>query len=452
MRGVSSVAAFSVALAASLVGVVPDASACSPPPDGWFPSGTFPAPANGAVVLRYACISGCGTLPDVEQLVLKGPGDALVPGSVVFSQARATELVIAFLPEPGALIEAASYTAELAGVPTVAGILVGPAVTWHDALTLTDEVFETDRPTGESVCCSGPIDSCGQTPCFYPQVERSTSVTVGWYDSQSIEHYQYVFRIGQGSIEPGAPWSWDAGETQFQLDPTEDSACYVLELKRLVDDSVQTFASRCVDQPQSFMPGPHMAGEEDIAAVLGTCDEPPDGYQGLWCETRREMCELSPDEPWCAGLAALCAVDGGAGAAGASSVAGSGGSAGNGGRANNGGSAGRGGSAGNGGTAGSSVSMGGRGGSSGAQGGTAGRSAVGGTSSMPSGAGGTAAEPGNPDGEAGAAGEPSTDKTVHTKGCGCSVPGAGSREPASFALALALVALQLRRTRSRVAR
>src|SRR5687768_4923802 len=139
--GLWSGAAFGVALVVSLLGSAREASACSPPPDGWFPSGVFPTPANGVMLLRYACYMGCETPPNVESLRLKGEAGELVPGSVIFSQAFDTELEIAFRPEPGALTEAGVYTAELEGVPTVAGILVGPAMTWNDALTLSEDIF-----------------------------------------------------------------------------------------------------------------------------------------------------------------------------------------------------------------------------------------------------------------------------------------------------------------------
>jgi MYXO-CTERM domain-containing protein len=442
VRGFWSGIAFSVALVASLLGRVPEASACSPPPTGWFPSGVTPAPANGVVLLRYACYSGCETLPTVGNLLLKNEADALVPGSVVFSQARASELIIAFRPEPGAVTEGSVYTAELEGVPTVSGILVGPAMTWNDALTLTDEIFEVDYPIGETECCKGPIDLCGNLPCFHAQVDRRTAVTIGWYDPLSIEHYQYVFRIGTDGIDPAAPWSWDGGDTRFELDATEDSVCYVLELKRLADDSVQTFASRCVERPGTFTPGPHPTPEVEIAEVLAACDEPPDGYEAAWCEARKELCEVSPDEVWCEAFTARCAMTGAAGAAGGPNVAGS---TGDGGAMNSGGTTS------SGGTAGAAAGgTGGGAGSSGAQGGTAGGPLTGGTSSNLSGAGGTG-EAGAPDGEAGEAGEAGGGKRVLTKGCGCAVPGNGSREPASLALVLALAALGLRRATSRSA-
>jgi MYXO-CTERM domain-containing protein len=428
--------ALSATLSALLLTSAREASACTPPPSGWFPSGTFPAPANGVVLLRYACYVDCETAPAVENLLLKNAAGAPVPGRVVFSQLRAGEVLVAFLPEPAAVTAGSVYTAELEGLPPTSGILIGPSVTWNDAQTLADETFESQRPAGDAVCCSGPVDSCGQVPCFRRQVERRTAVAVGWGDPQAIERYQYAFRIGRESIDPATPWSWEGGDAWFELDLTEDSACYVLELKRLADDSVQTFASRCVEQPESFMPGVHSTSAADIAAVLQSCDEPPDGYEDAWCEARADLCELSPDEVWCPDVAARCTTVGAAGAAGSSSVAGA---PGDGGKASNGGKTG------NGGRTSAAGGMGGTAGSSGAQGGTAGRAATGGTGGVQPGGGMSGA--GTPNAEAGEASDSNDPQRIRTKGCGCSVPGNGSGEHAASVLALALVALRLRRTR-----
>ena len=152
-----------------------------------------------------------------------------------------------------------------------------------------------------------------------------------------------------------APWSWDFGNVRLELDAEEESFCYVLELKRLLDDSVQTFESRCIERPASFTPGIHRTPDEDIAQAIKFCDAPPDGYEKAWCEAAAETCEVSPDEPRCPEFAARCATIG-------------------------------------------------------------------------TGGGGWHER-----------------ERVLTKGCGCTLPGSGSREPASLVLAVALTALRLRR-------
>lgn len=348
---------------------------------------------------------------------------------MVFSELLDTALHIAFLPEAGALAVGGAYTAELDGVAPLEDILVGPAITWSDPLTLSESIFEVDHPTGEPQCCPAPVDSCGNTPCFRTQIERRTTVSLRWDEDLSIEAFQYVFRLGRDAIDPATPWSWNAPGVQFELDPAEDSACYVLELKRLVDDSVQTF-SRCIEQPAGFTPGLHMTPKKDVKALLEECDEPPDGHEEIWCEARLPPCESRPDDAWCADLHARCAMPGSGGAAGASNIAGDGGTSGGGDIAGGGGEAGA-----SGGTAGSSA----------VQGGVGGTSETGGAPSLPAGAGGTA-DAGAPDADAGdGAGE---GKRVVTKACGCALPGHGSRDPTAVALALALAAATITRRRA----
>jgi MYXO-CTERM domain-containing protein len=405
--------AFSVgtALALALAGSVREASACSPPPSGWVPYNVDPIPANGVLVLGYYCVKDCEPHPVAENLVLKTDADEVVPGSVVFTQTIGPELRIAFRPEPGSLIPARQYIAELEGVPPFSELLVAPDVTFSDTLALTDDIREVDSPTGETVCCSGPIDSCGGTPCFRTQVERRTVVDLRWGNESSLEAFQYVFRLTRDGADEPTPWTWQRNGTSFELDETEESACYVLELKRLLDDSVQTYESRCLEQPETFSPGLHTTPEEDVADVLQACDAPPEGYENAWCEARRETCEGRTEE-FCVTFAERCE---GMGTAGGPNVAGAAGTAG---------------------------AASGAGGSTAARGGAAGAPVTGGTTST-AGSGGTAGESGN---EGGSSGE-SGGRRVYTEGCGCAVPGRGSRTPVSLVLvALGLVALRRRRT------
>jgi MYXO-CTERM domain-containing protein len=211
---------------------------------------------------------------------------------------------------------------------------------------------------------------------------------VSWGDGLSLEPYQYAFRLTRGGSDPVTTWSWHQAHTEVELNVTDDSVCYVLELKRLVDDSVQTFEERCVEQPDDFTSGLRTTPEDDIAQVLRVCHEPPAGYEGAWCEARRETCEVSPDEVWCAAFTERCAAIGTGGTAGV--------------------------------------------------GGNGGRAGGGGTTSTTTGAGGT--------GEAGGEGASDAGR-VQTKGCGCALPGNGSREPMSLGL-VALCLLALRRRRS----
>jgi MYXO-CTERM domain-containing protein len=426
MSRFGSAVAFGAALAASLLGATREASACSPPPDGWFMWELVePAPENGVVIVKYSCYSECENPPLPENVVLHEAGE-LVPGSVVLSGASGHDHFLVFRPEAGALTSDSVYTAELEGVSSSATVHVGPAVTWSETITPTHEIFEIDQPVGETQCCTGPIDTCGGTPCFRTQVDRRTAINVSWGDGTRPEDFQYAFRILHDGTDADVPWSWNGASTGFELAATEDSACYVLELQRLADGVIQTFEERCIERPATFTPGLHPTPEETIAGVLVECEGPPPGYEDAWCES----CERSPNA-YCAGFTEMCPDTGSGGAGGSDGASGSGGTT------DTGGTAGA--------TGGSSGSSGAQGGSSA----TGGSNATGGSSGSTSGTGGTSGtgEGGTPgQGDAGESNEGDGERVV-TKGCGCAVPGNTSQKPASLGLlALGLLALRLRRS------
>lgn len=92
-----SVVTACAALAVSSVAGEREASACTPPRQGWYPSDINPGPENGVLVLGDSCHTGCEPLPAVENLVLKNETSELVPGSVIFSRLSGDRLYV----EPG---------------------------------------------------------------------------------------------------------------------------------------------------------------------------------------------------------------------------------------------------------------------------------------------------------------------------------------------------------------
>jgi hypothetical protein len=48
--------------------------------------------------------------------------------------------------------------------------------------------------------------------------------------------------------------------------------------------------------------------DEDIGAVSTGGENPPADYEAAWCEARKEICEVSPDEPWCPEFTARCSL------------------------------------------------------------------------------------------------------------------------------------------------
>ena len=414
LRRVTSGIALGITFLAGLVIGPREAGACSPPPDGWY--FTYQAgatPANGALVMHYACYMACETEPDPETFRLKTPMGEPVAGSVVLTGTKDSLRFIVFRPE-SALIAGDTYSVELEGLMPFTYVSVGPEITWKTDFTLTDEFIGIDQPHGESICCTGPIDSCGGTPCFRTEIDRKIGVHVSWDDGQTAESAQYAYRILLDGDEDDVAWSWNGASAGFEPDAAQTSVCYVLELQRLSDGFVHRFEERCLERPEDLDPGIYPAPDQDIAAVLASCDAPPEGYEGPWCSVRADLCTPSED-PWCENYVEICLDDGEGGAS----------------------------SGGTSGSAGSSSGSGGRGGSGAGTGGSSG-----GTHAGTGGSG----EAGGPDrGNAGDTGDGSDDgERVYTKGCGCAVPGSRRNNGLDWALgAFGLAASALRRKRSR---
>lgn len=378
--------------------------------------------------MKYGCYYDCDVVPDASTFTLTAAGGVLidlgVAGEVVLSGAldEYTHYVV-FRPEPGELVAGESYTAEIEGVGPVFDVTAEPEVTWTDPVSLSDEIFEIDQPAGDTVACTGPLDTCGNYPQFRTMIERITAVSVTWGDASQLDTLtQYAYRIvPSGAVDLPVPWSWNGGSAGFVLDEAEESTCYVLELQKLVDGTVSTFEERCLERPDTFTPGLQPNPEENVVSVLAGCDAPPDGYVDQWCAGRRNHClGDAPDAAYCERFAELCSDDGEGGSAGMPPVTG--------------GSAGE---PSSGGSAGSSAGSGGA-----PRGGSAGQAASGGGPAT----GGSGATGGSNDGDAGETSGDGGGERVYTKGCGCALPGTSKDTPVSVALAaLGLVALGLRR-------
>lgn len=436
-HALGSCVALGAALAASVVGFSREAVACSLPAPGWMLQPLIGGiPVNGAVVMKFNCYYDCDMVPDASTFTLTAASGALgtlvVPGEVVLSGALDEySHYVVFRPEPGSLVAGESYTAEIQGMDPVTDVIAEPALTWTDPIVISDEMSEIDQPAGETVTCAGPPDTCGGLPQFRTMIDRVTVVSVKWGDGVTLDTgLQYAYRlIPSGAVDLPVPWSFNGHSAGFTLEAAEDSVCYVLELQRLVDGSVQTFEERCLERPATFTPGLHPNPEENIEGVLASCDAPPDGYVDEWCAGRSGHClGDAPNASYCERFAELCSdVGGEGGTAGTPPI--TGGSAG---------------VPGSGGSAGASAGSGGA-----PRGGSAGEGASGsgpGTGGSEPGTGGSG---GSNDGDAGeSSGDDGGGDRVYTKGCGCSLPGSGDDTRAGIALAaLGLAALGVRRRR-----
>lgn len=424
-RRVGPAIAFSAALLAGVFTNARQGRACSPPPDGWFFFALAgAAPANGVMIVHLGCYTSCEVEPDLDTFVLARQDPITmestpVPGSLVMTGTRDAYRFLVFLPESGELTVGDTYVAELEGVMPLTGLTVAPETTWKTAFDVTHEASEVDHPRGDRVCCSGPLDSCGGTPCFRTEVDRRTAVHVTWDDGTTEESTQYAYRLLFEGDDTDVPWSWNGASASFELARDASSVCYTLELKRLTDGFVHRLNEHCLERPDDHEPGIHPTPEEDIQAMLESCDAAPDGYEASWCAARKELCEGS-SEPWCENWEPTC-IDGG--------TAGTGGSAGS-----------------SGGSSGSAGSSSGHGGNAGSSSGRGGSEARGGTAGTAGGTGGSGEAGGAGDGSAGEDGD---GERVYTKGCGCALPGGGKPAPSALAFAALGLAALARRRRNR---
>jgi hypothetical protein len=396
---------------ASLLGVARDATACEPPPSGWWARSPSNVPANGVVVLGYSCSYECDMVPDPASFYLVAPGGADVPGNVIFSEEEGDERFLVFEPETGALTAGQTYTPELPGVLYLRSFTVAPAVNFGSSIPQSELIRSLDQSAGDEVCCTGPLDSCGDAPCFFTEFERRAVIDIRWGDGTFPENVQHAYRVHRPGESAEPPWAVGATTTSYVLDIGETPTCYTLELLRLVDDTVLMFDERCVERPNDVIPGIYTTDPEHIGIVLANCSSAPPGYEQERCDAMEALCETNG--ALCEEFADECSMTGGAGGGG------SGGESGESGGGSSSGGASRGGSTGQGGSTGGV----GRGGDAG--------------DDKP-GSGGEV-------GDGGARDEASEGRTVITKGCGCAVPTTRSLRGTSLGALVALAWLLRRR-------
>jgi MYXO-CTERM domain-containing protein len=176
-------------------------------------------------------------------------------------------------------------------------------------------------------------------------------VTVSWDTGlDPAERFQYEFRIIQtGDDDPA--WSYPLA-AQLEMGEPDDSICYALELRRLVDGVVHRYPERCVERPADFGDiGLFPTSSAVIAETLASCDAPPSGYLSEWCSAHACVGKTTGECRTCSADVGGTGGQGGDGGA----IGGDGGSAGassQGGAVTLGGSSARGGSSGVGGRAG----------------------------------------------------------------------------------------------------
>lgn len=364
-----------------------EADACTPPPVGWIAVlQNLELPSDGYLIISMHCSVDCGGGPTEPSLTVRDVASgAEVPGSITplpdvdeslhLYGWRATEPLVA-----GGNYEVAysSYS-----IPTTSPITVVSAGTPDfEMMGLMATIGPSELDAGERICCpSGPIDSCGGMLCFRDKIQRSVSIMLDWsLTTESARFGQYLRRVTWDAGEPG---SWNIGLAAWgSFDAVQEEYCYTLELKSLIDGSIETLEEACVAHPDDLEVGVFDVEPTVLETQIGVCDEPPTDREEEWCAGRAKRC-AEFQYPECENLEDLCPDEPGTGGSG-----------------NTGGSDNRGGSD-----------------------NTGGRANTGGTAGS---------------GDAGDAGEPGSDGRVITtdRGCSCSSIGSGRQNSYVWALAL----------------
>jgi MYXO-CTERM domain-containing protein len=194
-------------------------------------------------------------------------------------------------------------------IPTVSPITVVSAGKPDlETMGLMATIGPSELDAGERICCpSGPIDTCGGMLCFRDKIQRSVSIMLDWsLTTEAARFSQYLRRVTWDAGEPG---SWNIGLAAWaSFDAVQHEYCYTLELKSLIDGSIEELEPACVAHPLDLEVGVFDVEPEVLESQLGVCDEPPPGREEDWCVAHAKRCaefqfpcenleELCPDEP-----------------------------------------------------------------------------------------------------------------------------------------------------------
>ena len=313
----------------------PEVEACSPPPVGWYAGlHNVEIPTDGYLIVSMYCSAACGSGPVEPTITVRDMSTGTeVPGAVAPLLEVADSEHVYGWRATSALVAGGSYEVEI--VPSSPGSIpyplqvVAPENPSLDTLDLTVDVLPVENTVGERVCCpSGPLDSCGGHYCYDEKIQRSVRIWLDWsLTTKAALFTQYLNRvIWEGVDEPG-PWNIRLA-APGDFDTAQAEYCYTLELKSLIDDSIQRLDG-CVAHPAGIELGVFDVDPVEIQRSLGTCEEPPAGTETDWCKARIARCaELSLQ--LCENLNPYCATEppGTGGTSGTGGTDGTGGDAG----------------------------------------------------------------------------------------------------------------------------
>ena len=326
----SRVAGCLVALS-SLVAITvwtPEVEACSPPLPGWWRQLHTPeVPADGFVIVSFYCHASCDPELELPAVTVRDAVSGTeIPGEVTLL-ANLSEPYRMFGWRATCALVPGQYQLDLHDASIFGGdgletfAAVAPVSVGLETLTVSENIQGLDLQEGEEVCCpSGPVDSCGGHYCYQPSFQRTVSIGVEWTSATARPHWsQYLHRITwDGNVTPDQ-WR-HTPHTVSSFETARAEYCYTLELKSLIDGSIERLPRTCLAHPAGLELGSYERDPAEIKRDLGRCEEPPTGLETAWCQARAEYCAEYPEQQ-CAGLSDSCEAPGTGGAGGAPPIA-----------------------------------------------------------------------------------------------------------------------------------
>ncbi|WP_437714278.1 hypothetical protein WMF45_49350 [Sorangium sp. So ce448] len=311
-------------------------SACTPVPDGRYVYDASRAmPLDGVIVVRLSCYSNCPESAPVLLVTDKITGEA-VSGTleevaeIAEVVAGQRESVLAFRPA-APLVEGHTYQIALEGeqrgtVPweTRASAAVDMDV---GAIPVETWVAVQERWRGEASCCVADLGSASCGPleaCVAEEVEHYVTVSLdltGEEDSGVRQYVQIVTFSSPDGKELDTQTFWD-GNPSHTYDVAATEYCYQITYKSLIDGTTVETERACVPHGDAGATGVFPADPAQIAANIGACSSPPQGFEEAWCSARAAFCEEAPHLCADNDVSSCEAPDTGAGGSGGSGAGG----------------------------------------------------------------------------------------------------------------------------------
>ena len=298
------------------------AHACSLSPV-WITPAAESLPREGPAVFELYCVipGYCDRMTTLDVTA----GDDVIEGTLERHEAGADRYFLVWTPKAALAADTlykftAALGTDLETLDRVsAELTTSDAAEWSPARLelLATSLWAETTATGQRYCCSTSVCS---SPCFSNQAVTRAVVSVNftesatgfpgfvyrlrWLPSQDVEETVSEWAL----LTPGARLYPQPASPKAIFDDAEAEYCVTVELKGLVDGTVQS-EERCY-QAAPDVPYAQVTDDALDESELTLCMRPP--VVDLSCEISPDPCELSPPvivEAWCEANRARCEGD-----------------------------------------------------------------------------------------------------------------------------------------------